>query len=48
MNKRFYSVNALFGLYYLSQFILAVGAANFYSDEDRFLSCGEEGLTTPA
>jgi|688.fasta_scaffold520515_1 hypothetical protein len=47
LSKRFFKVNSLFGIYYLTQFILAISAANFYSDEDRFLSCGVKDLTTP-
>lgn len=43
----FYSVNAVFGLYYLTQFILALCACNFYSDSDRFLGCEAEGYTSP-
>ena len=48
LSKRFLKVNALFGIYYLTQFVLAISAANFYSDEDRFLGCGVPGLVTPA
>ena len=41
-------MNAVFGLYYLTQFVLALAAANFYSDADRFISCGVPGYDTPA
>ena len=44
----FYKVNPWFGVYYLLQFILALSAANFYSDSDRFLNCGIDGWNTPA
>ena len=43
----FYKVNPFFGIYYLCQFILALSACNFYSDSDRFLSCGITGYSTP-
>jgi len=43
----FYSVNSVFGIYYLSQFILALSACNFYSDNDRFLGCDYDGYRTP-
>lgn len=47
LNGNFYSVNAVFGVYYLTQFILALTASNFYSDADRFLGCDYDGYRTP-
>jgi len=38
----------LIGFYYTLQFTLAISAANFYSDSDRFIGCGTEELTEPA
>ena len=46
-NGYFYKVNSVFGLYYLLQFVLSLAAANFYSDSDRFISCGIENYNTP-
>ena len=43
LNGHFYALSATFGVYYATQFILALSAANFYSDSDRFISCGITG-----
>ena len=47
LNANFYSVNSVFGFYYLTQFVLALAACNFYSDADRFLGCEAEDYRTP-
>jgi hypothetical protein len=43
----FYSINSTFGIYYITQFLLSLAAANFYSDSDRFISCGIANFDTP-
>jgi len=43
LNGHFGALSATFGFYYVTQFILALSSANFYSDSDRFISCGITG-----
>ena len=48
MNGRCVLFSFVIGFYYVLQFTLAISAANFYSDSDRFLGCGTSELTEPA
>ena len=48
INHHRWKFSAFFGTYYVLQFTLSISAANFYSDSDRFISCGVDNLTMPA
>lgn len=48
LSGHFYKINITFGIYYITQFLLSLSAANFYSDSDRFVSCGIIDYDTPA